>query len=357
MANNLLILFGGTTQYEKQEIFNPKELYDNSMDILQINLLSTESNVLFANPSLNDMRWETWLQANPSGLMRHLKADIKNDAPVAVRSALKILKTTIEKIDWSAMNYSANSDARGMNVEAFKKFSYASIQVIQSLLSHASHYQNIFFLAHSRGCSIALRVAGALDNSYLEKIKRVVLLDPVAKNVNDSDDEIIPNNCAVVKALSNLGKEIHLISKSEQSNFDYESFVDQLVGTKWGGRINTGDTSLNMNNICVHLASMVHEGMLGKKFRDNFGAYLRIIKSDDWTNSYANDKKVDLQRMKQSAALQSYISGAKSASEIEFKEGDPFFEFYNQFEVKFTGSLKDRRRAFVHCIATKVAAM
>ncbi|NEP09768.1 MAG: alpha/beta hydrolase [Symploca sp. SIO2C1] len=376
MAKSLLIIFGGTTQSEEQKIFTPEELSKAAVDVLQINLLTTNSNIIFktfSTKSNNNQYLEpldqTWLEANPSGILRDLEAKIKlknSNKSKELLYKLKCLGDAIEETNWSSKNYTKNSDARGMTEKTFNNFSQASQELILSFLNYVKQvntYENIFILAHSRGCSLAINTLSKfnLDHEILiEKLKRVVLLDPVAKNVNYADETIIPKNAETIKKLSSQEKEIHIIVKSELANYNYESFADRLVGTRRGRHINCKRSKFpDMRNVYVHIAHMAHEGMLTDQFRGNndsgFKHYYKIIDQGKWEKIYSNDKEVDLMKIKKSPALQAYIKGEKSASEITPEKEDVFDEFFTQFKIaKLTGSLKDRRRAFIHCLAKKI---
>ncbi|WP_353932955.1 alpha/beta hydrolase [Okeanomitos corallinicola TIOX110] len=372
MTKNLLVVFGGTTQSNPQKIFTDAELSSNSVDVLQINLLTINSNITFTTNN-NEHLNKKWLEAEPSGLLRKLKVTIKlkdlDDNANDFLSKLDEMGKVIEKINWSHSNYTENSDARGMTVEAFNDFSQASQGLILKFLIYLKkinyEYENVFILAHSRGCSLAINALSKfdqgdeLDNVLISKIKRVVLLDPVGKNVNNTDETIIPKNAETIKYLSEIGKEIHIVVKSESTNYDYESYADILVGTKQGGHIDSNiHNSPDMRNVYVHIAHMAHEGMLAEKFRHCFSHYNKIIDTGAWKIIYSNEKEVDINLMKESPALKAYIKGDKSASEIDPEPEDVFYEFFNQFQIKsITGSLKDRRRAFVHCVAKKIIAI
>lgn len=372
MAKNLLIVFGGTTQSEPQTIFTNTELSNASVDVLQINLLTTNSNIAFTT-SNNEKLNRKWLQAEPSGFSRKLKAkiELKNldgDANNFL-SKLDDMGKVIEEINWSHNNYTENSDARGMTEKAFNDFSQASQGLILSFLSYFKkinyEYKNVLILAHSRGCSLAINTlskfnqGNELNDVLIPKLKRVVLLDPVGKNVNSTDKTIIPKNSETIKELSEIEKEIHIIVKSESSKYDYESYADRLVGTERGGRINSNiHKSPDMRNVYVHIAHMAHEGMLEDKFKKGFAHYKKIIDEGAWKTIYSNEKDVNINLMKESPALKFYIEGHKSASEINPEPNDVFYEFFTQFQIKaITGSLKDRRRAFVHCVAKKIIAI
>lgn len=374
MAKNLLIVFGGTTQSEPQKIFTDAELSNASVDVLHINLLTINSNIAFTTSNNENLNGK-WLEAKPSHWLekRKLKAKIElkdlDDNSSHFRSKLNEMGKVIEEINWSHSNYSENSDARGMTEKAFNNFSQASQGLILNFLSYVKKinydYENVFIIAHSRGCSLAINTlskfnqADELNNVLISKLKRIVLLDPVGKNVNNTDDTIIPKNAETIKELSEKGKEIHIVVKSESTKNDYESYADRLAGTERRGRINSNiHKSPDMRNIYIHIAHMAHEGMLEEKFKKGFAHYKKIIDEGAWKTIYSNEKEVDINLIKKSPALKAYIEGHKSASEINPDTDDVFHELFTQFQIKaITGSLKDRRRAFVHCLAKKIIAI
>ncbi|NES78284.1 MULTISPECIES: hypothetical protein [unclassified Okeania] len=376
MANNLLIVFGGTTQSEPQTIFSCQDLSTASVDVLQINLLTIEPNVSFI--SINNNNKDTyflsqldgnWLEGTPTGTLRNLQVKLllqENDV-------LKALKTTIEKVNWSHANYTNDSDAKGMQKETFDSFSQVSQQLIVDFLewtnNQGNDYQNVFILAHSRGCALAIQslsksnVTELSDNLLTQKLKRIVLLDPVSKNAGKSlswfsneegvDEKIITANAKIVELLSKKNKEIHIIVKSVKKTMNYECYADRLVGTKRGGCYTTF-SPIDMKNVYVHIAAMAHEGMLGKRFRDNFKNYRKII-DNNWNEIFWNDKKVDFTQMRNSDALKTYKNGEKSVStivkEVSSSTND-YFQNFNAFSNE--KALLDRQRAFVHCLAQKV---
>lgn len=383
MSDNLLIVFGGTTQSEPQTIFNNDELKNQSVDVLQFNFITTESRVIVYRLQDQSYQRVDLLTAEPGSILelRALKAKINDNLAgygyEALRGDLEQIKRVIEDINWSSKNYSKNSDARGMTLEACNSFASASKSFITSFLSTVgSGYKNIFLLAHSRGCNLVIsalaRNCGQQDykvddNMLAGKLKRLVLLDPVSMNVDNDGEKIVNANSETIKDLSrykNSGVEIHCVVKTEMSGFDYDSYVDRLVGTKMGQKADVQELSYqnlnapNLQSIFVSLAHMKHEGMMEEQLRAGFKKYFEIISPENWREMYANDELIAIDSLKTSAALNRYISGEQSASNIAPQENDSVYRFFKTFEVNAVKStLKDRRRAFVHCAAAKVAAL
>ncbi|MDJ1180379.1 hypothetical protein PJF56_16055 [Roseofilum sp. BLCC_M91] len=344
MANNLLIVFGGTTentvvfpsndsQLNSSGLFSHEELDSNHVDVLQINLLTVEPSVSFRanqHSPLGELNG-AWLTAKPKGISRALKSSLtgKYSDP-----SLDSIAKFIEDANWSQYNYTENSDARGMTVTVFNQFSRSSKDLITNFLNNSGKdYDSVLMLAHSRGCGLTLQslsqndVNSTSDLNNLElssdvltdKLKRVVLLDPVSKNANNANDIIPPANAKVVAKLSQTNKEIHIVSKAKSTSkgisTDYGSYVDVLVGAK-----NGSSNGLDFRNIYVHIAEIAHEGMLSEKLRGNFKKYLNIIVDQPWMQTYFNDREV---------------------SAMNVGELSPLIE------------VEDRRTAFEHCIRQK----
>jgi hypothetical protein len=335
MANNLLIVFGGTTEdtvvFESQDtslkssgLFTNDELDNVSVDVLQINLLTTYPSVSFraskssAFKGLNGV----WLLADSGGIMRNLNAKRSYFLDNDLDDSLQSMADLIQEVNWSHGNYTENSDARGMTVKAFNEFSRGSKELIVSFLSGVQQaqadYDQVFLLAHSRGCGLATQLLSDRDindkddiknmqlanNSLTNKLKRIVLLDPVSKNATDSfgigtnlNKILIPANAQLIEILSHKNKEIHIISKAKSTSFrgvstNYESYVDVLVGAKKHKKHSEISNSINMRNIYVHIADMAHEGMLSKELHEHFKEYKNIITDLSWSNIYFNDQKV-----------------------------------------------------------------
>ncbi len=388
MSDNLLIVFGGTTQSEFQEVFTPTELKELSTDVLQFNLLTVESNVMFYRPKYDQplklvwaeigssvWTWEDGIKVRP--LIYKVNENLKSYGYQNIRREIEEVGKAIEKVNWSHKNYSENSDARGMTLQACHLFSSTSKGLILSFLDKiGQNYKNIFIMAHSRGCSLAIDVLrnsqnsnSNIDNNALtDKLKRIVLLDPVDKNVGFSES-IIKENVEVINNLSHDPRniEIHFVAKTKDSQFwelfdtNYESFVDRLVGTQSGKKVSnehrlSGDNPdiPDMKNIYVHLAHMVHEGMLENKLRENFRKYQTIISGNNWTEMYSNDESINISDLKSSEALNKYIEGKESANNINPKNEDPIHDLFHTFPKEV---LDDRRRAFIHCLASKVYSL
>ncbi|NES73185.1 MAG: hypothetical protein F6K24_52350, partial [Okeania sp. SIO2D1] len=313
-----------------------------------------------------------WLEGTPTGTLRNLQVKLllqENDV-------LKALKTKIEKVNWSHANYTKDSDARGMQKETFYSFSQVSQQLIVDFLEwtkkQGNDYKNVFILAHSRGCALAIQslsksnVTELSDNLLTQKLKRIVLLDPVSKNADNNlswfsskesvDEKIITANAKIVELLSKKNKEIHIIVKSVKKTINYKCYADRLVGTKQGYLINNPDSpDPKMENVYVHIAAMAHEGMLGKDFRNNFKNYRKIISNDNWNEIFWNDKIVDLTKMKNSDALTQYRDSKKSVSKIVKEVSSSTNDYFKNFNAFSNNeALLDRQRAFVHCVGKKV---
>ena len=386
MSDNLLIVFGGTTQSELQDVFTPTELEQDSTDILQFNLLTVESNVTLCLKN-HSYQSQELIKAEPGSILqlRALESEVNQEALEiygyqGIQPELEAIGNAIEKVNWSATNYSENSDARGMTQEACHLFSSTSQALILSFLEKiGQNYKNIFIMAHSRGCSLAINTLCDIQNSNFnisnnaltDKLKRIVLLDPVAKNVG-FNDFIIEDNVKIINNLSRYPRniEIHFVVKTQSSNYDYQSFVDRLVGTKLGTKVNkeasldkhnlSGHNSNipNLKNIYVHLAHMVHEGMLGNDLTKHFKKYKKIISGDDWTEMYSNNQLIEINHLINSDALNRYIDGKESANNINPEEGDGIHDLFYSFQIgDIKSTLKDRRRAFIHCLAGKVYAL
>lgn len=379
MSDNLLIVFGGTKQSKFQEVFTPTKLKELSTDVLQFNLLTVESNVMFYR--LKDDKCLELVEAETtSSDDQHLTYKVNKNLDIHssqdIRHEIEEVGKAIEEVNWSHYTYSDNSDGKGMTQDACHLFSSTSKALILSFLKKiGQNYKKIFIMAHSRGCSLAIDILrnsqtsnfNIDDNVLTDKLKRIVLLDPVAKNVGFSES-IIKENVKVINKLSHDPRniEIHFVAKTEDSQWlffdtNYKSFVDRLVGTQSGEKVSnehrlSGDNPdiPDMRNIYLHLAHMTHEGMLEKKLRENFRKYQTIISGDDWTEMYSNDKSINISELKTSEALKKYIEGKESANNINPENGDPIYDLFHTFPKEV---LDDRRRAFIHCLASKVYSL
>ncbi len=355
MANNLQIVFGGTTEdtvvFESQDtslkssgLFTNDELDNVSVDVLQINLLTTHPSVSFRASKYSAFKGlnGVWLLADSGGIMRNLNAKISYFLDNDLDDNLQSMADLIQEVNWSHGNYTENSDGRGMTVKAFNEFSLRSKELILSFLSGVQQAQHdddqVFILAHSRGCGLAIQLLSDRNvndkddiknmqlakNSLTNKLKRIVLLDPVSKNATDYfgmgtnlNKIVIPANAKIVEILSHKNKEIHIISKRRKVSMNYESYVDVLVGAKKHKNYSEIGNSINMRNIYVHIADMAHEGMLSKELHEHFKEYKNIITDQSWSNIYFNDQKVSSRN---------------------------FGEYSSKIQ------LEDRRTAFEHCI-------
>jgi len=339
MANNLLIVFGGTTEntvvfpsndsgLKSSRLFSNQELEANNVDVLQINVLTTDPSISFYAHQSSPFR-----RLNGVWVSKKEKSIFLEEHMI---QALRDIGDVIKKVDWGSL-YRQGSSARGMNVEQFNDFSRTSKSLILNFLKgREENYSSIFMLAHSRGCALALQSLSKDDvnkkseigqvklekNVLMNKLKRIVLLDPVSKNASsgwfwstNANAIIPPANAKIVAELSQTDKEIHIVSKAKSASIDYDSYVDVLVGAK-----GSNDDGLNFSNIYVHIADMVHEGMLSEELRGNFKKYLNIIMDKPWTQTYFNDQEVS---------------------------AGNFLELSKAIEVK------DRRDAFKRCIQNK----
>ena len=390
MSDNLLIVFGGTTQSEFQEVFTRTELKDHSTDVLQFNLLTVESNVMFYRSKYDQPLKLVKAEPGPWWKKKDLESEVNKNLQFYgyqdILGEIEEVGDAIEKVNWSHASLE-DSNVSGMTLRTCHRFSSTSKALILSFLDKiGQNYKNIFIIAHSRGCSLAINALRDSQNSNFsiarnaltDKLKRIVLLDPVSINwgshfaldKDDNDDSHIKQEN--IKVINNLSRdqrniEIHFIVKTESSNTtiintNYDSFVDRLVGTQSGEKVSneqklSGDNPdiPDMQNIYVHLAHMVHEGMLENRLRENFRKYQTIISGDDWTEMYSNDQSINISNLINSEALNKYIEGKESANNINPKNEDPIHDLFNIFEINdHVTTLKDRRRAFIHCLASKV---
>ncbi|MGB1252178.1 MAG: hypothetical protein ACPG8W_16280 [Candidatus Promineifilaceae bacterium] len=340
MSKNLLVVFGGTTQTGPQEVFSMSALSSRSTDSLQFNFATSSPNVRFNN--------RDWLIGEPSGFFRNISVDIKSDAPTqppALKKGLDRIKDIMEDVNWSSKNYTENSDARGMTVEAWRNFSQAAGTVLQHFLeANRSTYQTVFVLAHSRGCAFSIAATEAIKDMGV--VKRLVLLDPVGKNVGFSTTIIDSNVQSVQKLKSKM--EVHIITKSESATYNYECYADQLVGIKPESHYADQRFS-NLENVYVHAAKGLHEGMLGADLSNRFHAVKNIISASSWTQTCFQDGFVDMGKLKTSGSLQKYRQNASKAQDYDQVAGDQLTAY-----AKLIRRV-DRRAAFTHCLAHRVA--
>ena len=169
MSDNLLIVFGGTTQSKFQEVFTPTELKELSTDVLQFNLLTVESNVMFYR--LKDDKCLKLVEAETTSSEDHhltykVNKNLESYGYQKIRHEIEEVGKVIKKVNWSHYTYSDNSDAKGMTLKACHLFSSTSQALILSFLDKIAHnYKKIFIMAHSRGCSLAIDVMCNSQNS------------------------------------------------------------------------------------------------------------------------------------------------------------------------------------------------
>lgn len=417
MANNLLVVFGGTSQDTRQAIYNTEDLRSKQTDVLQFNLLTTEPSVELQKSSGDSVKFvEGAPDASRSPIrfctgrfgikypcgftgIRPIGASVVNreQFPGSDTSSLDRLKDRMESVNWSSKlsPASENSEVRGMNGNGYD-FGLDATAVIRDFLAGSgNNYDNIFIMGHSRGHALALRAADPnnLGPSGSEKLKRVVLLDPVNKNVGSTDrDTIIPESQRIIKNLTTNNKEVHFVVAKKLDGI--QNTFNSDIGAYVGSGINLSRESLTpildgnplqaisqirqgisqavdtvtdginspnnptIQNTYVHFAGTNHTMLeAGGNFRGNFPSYLELIspKWDDGTkfaNLAAETFSAD------GPAMQAYIDGKISTlsllSGIAILPDEPLRELYTGLDPELI--VADRLGAAFHNLARRFSS-
>lgn len=399
MVRNLLIVFGGTEEGSaegfntQQSIFDSHDLRENSVDVLQLNLLTAKYSVTFRSED-RDINMKLTAHDDFEKYFQDKNgADIFDEGGL-IQHTLGELKDALKKIGWSKITkwgfppvYATNTSTRGLDHQSYQQLCELSENVICKFLSfHKRKYEKIYILAHSRGVNLGCKVAHdcwkSQSQSFQFNINRLVLLDPVSKNAGgllrtDTDLKVINDGYEAVKDLSNAGTEIHIIVKTKDSGHDYESYAGELMGggynyyeEKIDEIQNRGSkaSDIDMDKVYFHLAHMVHGYMLqgpnGKYkkkpyqgFHTGFKNYHKIISDNPWTEMYSNADLIDLDTLSTSQIVIDYLSHRELPNALkdlpQELQTDPVSKLYNTIEVDSNGNLRDRRYALIHALAYK----
>jgi hypothetical protein len=360
MAKNLLIMFGGTSEGDGgdtkfQSIFDNATLNGRQTDVLQFNLLTDDPEIGYYNASPGG-GLSYWLESGtlPGGLGGPRVVG-GADAYPEVKDELEGVRTKLLEARWSlGIPAAANSTFWGMQTAFHEGFSDTARSVVYEFLNKYADYDNIFVTGHSRGASLAARFAGSLgQNAEMDNaLKRLVLQDPVSKNRDNpatsfvstdrADENIIRNVMDSVARLTQVNKEVHIISRADDTNTivggqlrEYETYGSELLGsyyfyfggearlkfgnaeTKIGDFVNNDLSTrhrMKVENLHWHLANMQHGYMMqsqapgsSKGFHEGFGAYERIISPFDWNTPIWGDQVINIDEMAKSPHLQRYI--------------------------------------------------
>jgi len=251
---------------------------------------------------------------------------------------------------------------------------------------------DIVFFAHSRGCGLSLLTAQRMfENGYENRLKRIILLDPVSKN--QGQHEIAYTGAA--EYLAKNGVEIFIYTASNPSKTKstkqrklestYDSYVDHLIGTKRAyqgtdrvcavhllsnaeknsGLVNylTNEEKIEVDkNIHLITAETGHGGMFDNDY-NSLKKLREIVRGEFHESCFGFENCLDINQLldKEKSSLEQYISKNKSASEIKNK-GTFLKKLKDQFGLSKDGIFKqlrslspnfykDRFRAVVHKLA------
>lgn len=372
MARNLLIMFGGTEEggddsiSKFQSVFSASQLDAKATDVLQFNLLSNNPEVGFRAAGTGP-NTSYWIDSGPPVLNLNIVTATGEAQQPLLIPEIQALAQTLRDVNWSSsMSLSAataNSSARGMTLDVHQRFAdRAKDLVFKYLDKETTPYDNIYVTGHSRGTAIAARFAGHFSgNAEMNTaLKRLILQDPVSKNVND--EPIISDAASAVRNLTQANKEVHIISRGRDSNVgvfgggslrEYETYGSELMGSYFfyyggGDRLDDGSPNvkifdyplndasrrngINLKNVYWHLADMQHGYMMQanapasdkdkngnpyRGFHQGFGAYERIIDSNPWTEPIWNNTVINLDEIYRSPHLQRYLRNEGPAARSE----------------------------------------
>ena len=369
---NLLIVFGGTREEDYQGIFDSKDL-DNTK-VLQFNFCTEKSNII-----VDGLKWmergyqKFWSDSDP-------KISDNKDAQ-KIKTSLNSAGRTLSDVNWgSKSNPNTSGTSTGLIYKDYKPYLQAINNVLEEYHSKIEeNYEQVMVLAHSRGCLLAIGTLGTVQSLYGNKLKRMVLLDPVS--VSDPPfvsgyptlDANIQAFQDMVKKTTNLEYHIIVRSKNDKFNdllpdiFSYYSYApDLLLGLKGTGTLGNSyhyryneTIAVNMDDVYVHIAEMGHEGMLTKKLRTGFGAYMNIISTEPWRTMYSGGDEIDTAGIiSNSSSLQHYV---ESHSDIYADEINPpandvsLYPYYKLIMEQEDGANIQRPRfiAFLQCLASR----
>jgi len=337
-SKNLLVVIGGTQEGSAklskfQSVFSPKELVKKDVDVLQMNFLTAQPGIRFfsasekkeeaknlgsffyPNGSLRDLTYDLYGSVGEADEIQGLNEDQNG----TISANILEVKDYLSKLEWQDdkkglfggyVFQKSGTSARGMTEEVYKTLSRACLAITNAVVKVGS-YHNIYVMGHSRGASVATFLAKELMGlHYANLLKRIVLLDPVAKNVGQEGDEaVIRNGNEAIEEASDKGIETHIILKTQKAKMNYESYAPELLGSTPVNykKVQGLHDNLSGSKVHVHTAYMVHGYMLqglgaratieGAKMKDRFfnegfPHYMNIL-SEEWSEPYSGFGKID----------------------------------------------------------------
>lgn len=342
----MFYVFGGTGKRDDEHALHHKIL--KQTDYILLNCLTSAPAVICngwywvkhtVNPNKTVVRSVDDAQKVKDALTGFVKAVKSVNWGVAPNSSITVTGTP--------SNTLGNNSSEGMTSDASLKFSKTAAAIAVAYHKQWAWYDRYFVLAHGRGCLLAINALSGLPAEAVRKLKRIVLLDPVAMNryAPNLDDQAVQTLHQFVEQHPKV--EIHLILPSKATLAGLSTFADKLVGIH---KRQTFDqrTKFDLTNWYVHVATMSHYRMLEGEFQSAFGQYKEIVSADAWTTLCFGMKTITLSKLKESSALQAYHNNKTTIDALTVESGDPLYPYWSQLEIA------DRRRAFVHALTCKI---
>ncbi|NET57829.1 MAG: hypothetical protein F6K47_17220 [Symploca sp. SIO2E6] len=301
--NRLLIVFGGTDEHEYQTIFPSDRV--SEVDILQFNFVNWYPNI--------------WCNQDRYLWREHVRGPWEYGSSIKAKAILDSLKWAANKL-WDDFTW-FNVNVTGLSAKDVRGLTEISQTIIEACIKNWNNppfdqYEDIFVVAHSRGCLLGISNLPGLHQKFGDKLKRVVLLDPVSMRVGG--DNPLSENAETFHQMVNSvdTMEYHIVIRT-QNDYPFASYAGELVGINSTADLGLAyhrkfaDTEkINMKNVYIQVADMGHSGMLTEKFRVGFPHYLNIISQAAWnTVCVGKDEMLVTKPTDQSLQVKNYLNG------------------------------------------------
>ncbi len=301
--NRLLIVFGGTEEDVYQTIFPSDQV--SEVDILQFNFVNKYPNI--------------WCDQNRYLWLQNAFSDWEYGSSIGAKAIMDSLKWAANKL-WDDFTWTGVSWA-GLSATDVRGLTEISQTIIEACIKNwdnppFSDYEEVFVVAHSRGCLLGISNLPGLYQKLGNKLKRVVLLDPVCMRVGGDDPlgENVKTFHQMVNSVDTM--EYHIVIRTK-NDYPFASYAGELVGINSTGNLGLAyhrkfaDTEkIDMKNVYIQVADMGHSGMLTDKFRVGFPHYLNIISQAAWnTVCVGKDEMPVAKPTDQSLQVKNYLNG------------------------------------------------
>ncbi|NEO75517.1 hypothetical protein [Moorena sp. SIO4G3] len=302
--NRLLIVFGGTDEHEYQTIFPSDQV--SEVDILQFNFVNWYPNI--------------WCNQNRYLWREHVYTNWEYGSSIKAKAILDSLKWAANKL-WDDFTW-FNVNPAGLSAKDVRGLTDISQTIIEACIKNWDNpsfdqYEDIFVVAHSRGCLLGISNLPGLHQKFGNKLKRVVLLDPVCMRVGGDNplSENVKTFHQMVNSVDTM--EYHIVIRTKK-DYPFASYAGELVGINSTDPLlgleyhrKFSDTeNIRMKNVYIQVADMGHSGMLTDKFQAGFPHYMNIISQAAWnTVCVGNDEMPVTKATDQSLQVKNYCDG------------------------------------------------